>query len=166
LRMGPVIEEGGLFLAEGQRIEIRPGDAPTAPDHIHVDYPHLLEAVDVGDSLVLGDGSVRLVAVENDGSRLMVEVEHGGRIQGRPGVTLPSAKLRVSVPTEQDIALLEGLAGELDFVAASFVRSADEVAAVKELAQGADVIAKIETKAAVDALDAIVNIADAVMVAR
>lgn len=166
IRMGPVIEEGGLFLAEGQRIEIRPGDAPTAPDHIHVDYPHLLEAVEVGDSLVLGDGSVRLVAVENDGSRLMVEVEHGGRIQGRPGVTLPSAKLRVSVPTDQDIALLEGLAGELDFVAASFVRSADEVAAVKALAQGADVVAKIETKAAVDALDAIVNIADAVMVAR
>jgi len=166
IRMGPVVEDGGLFLAEGQRIEIRPGDAPTAPDHIHVDYPHLLEAVDVGDSLVLGDGSVRLVAVENDGSRLMVEVEHGGRIQGRPGVTLPSAKLRVSVPTDQDIALLEGLAGELDFVAASFVRSADEVAAVKELAQGADVVAKIETKAAVEALDAIVNVADAVMVAR
>ena len=166
IRMGPVIEEGGLFLAEGQRIEIRPGDAPTAPDHIHVDYDHLLEAVDVGDTLVLGDGAVRLVAVENDGSRLMVEVEHGGRIQGRPGVTLPSAKLRVTVPTAQDIALLEGLAGELDFVAASFVRSADEVAAVKDLAAGADVVAKIETKAAVESLDAIVNVADAVMVAR
>ncbi len=166
IRMGPVIEEGGLFLAEGQRIEIRPGDAPTAPDHIHVDYDHLLEAVDVGDSLVLGDGSVRLVAVENDGSKLIVEVEHGGRIQGRPGVTLPSAKLRVSVPTEQDIALLAGLADQLDFVAASFVRSAGEVAAVKALAKGADVVAKIETKAAVDALDAIINVSDAVMVAR
>jgi len=166
IRMGPVVDDHGLFLAEGQRIEIRPGDAPTAPDHIHVDYPHLLEDVAVGDTLVLGDGAVRLVAVENDGSRLMVEVEHGGRIQGRPGVTLPSAKLRVSVPTEQDVALLKGLAGELDFVAASFVRSADEVAAVKRLAGSADVVAKIETKAAVDALDAILDVADAVMVAR
>jgi len=166
IRMGPVIEEGGLFLAEGQRIEVRPGDAPTAPDHIHVDYPHLLEAVAVGDTLVLGDGSVRLVAVENDGTCLQVEVEHGGRIQGRPGVTLPSAKLRVQVPTAQDIELLEGLAGLLDFVAASFVRSADEVVAVKALAAGADVVAKIETKAAVDHLDAILDVTDAVMVAR
>ena len=166
IRMGPVVEEGGLFLIEGQRIEVRPGDAPTAPDHIHVDYPHLFEAVAVGDTLVLGDGAVRLVAVENDGSCLQVEVEHGGRIQGRPGVTLPSAKLRVSVPTEQDVELLAGLAGSLDFVAASFVRSADEVSTVKALAAGADVVAKIETKAAVDALDAILDVADAVMVAR
>ena len=166
IRMGPVVEEGGLFLSEGQRIEVRPGDAPTAPDHIHVDYPHLLEAVAVGDALVLGDGAVRLVAVDNDGSHLVVEVEHGGRIQGRPGVTLPSAKLRISVPTAQDIELLDGLAGDVDFIAASFVRSAAEVAAVKERAEGADVVAKIETKAAVDALDAILDVADAVMVAR
>jgi len=166
VRMGPVEEDGGLFLAEGQRIEVRPGSAPTAADHIHVDYAHVTEDVAVGDTLVLGDGAVRLVAVENDGSRLMVEVEHGGRIQGRPGVTLPSAKLRVSVPTEQDITLLDALAGELDFVAASFVRSADEVAAVKRRAGAADVVAKIETKAAVDALDEILNVADAVMVAR
>jgi pyruvate kinase len=166
IRMGPVIEEGGLFLAEGQRIEIRPGDAPTAPDHIHVDYEHLYEDVAVGDALVLGDGAVRLVAVENDGFRLIVEVEHGGRIQGRPGVTMPSAKLRVSVPTEQDIELLDALAGEVDFIAASFVRSAAEVAAVKARAGNADVIAKIETKAAVDHLDDILDVADAVMVAR
>jgi pyruvate kinase len=166
IRMGPVVEEAGLFLAEGQRIEIRPGDAPTAPDHIHVDYPHLYDDVAVGDALVLGDGAVRLIAVENDGTRLVVEVEHGGRIQGRPGVTMPSAKVRIPVPTDQDIALLEGLAGTLDFVAASFVRSAEEVAAVKERAAGADVVAKIETKAAVDQLDAILDVADAVMVAR
>jgi len=166
IRMGPVEEDHGLFLAEGQRIEIRPGDAPTSHDHIHVDYPHLLEDVAVGDTLVLGDGAVRLVAVENDGHRLTVEVEHGARIQGRPGVTLPSAKLRVTVPTDQDVELLAGLAGDLDFVAASFVRSADEVAAVKRLSDGADVVAKIETKAAVDALDAILDVADAVMVAR
>ena len=166
IRMGPVVEEGGLFLAEGQRIEVRPGAAPTAPDHIHIDYPHIVEDVEVGDTLVLGDGSVRLVAVENDGAKLIVEVEHGGRIQGRPGVTLPSAKLRVSVPTAQDIALLDGLAADLDFVAASFVRSAEEVAAVKVRAGNADVVAKIETKAAVDALDAILDVADAVMVAR
>jgi len=166
IRMGPVEDEAGMFLTEGQLFEVRPGTAPTTSDHIHVDYDHVIDDVAVGDALVLGDGAVRLVAVEKDDNRLLVKVEHGGRIQGRPGVTLPSAVLRVSVPTDQDIALLDALAGDLDFVAASFVRSADEVEAVKARAGTADVVAKIETKAAVDALDEIVNMADAVMVAR
>ena len=79
---------------------------------------------------------------------------------------MPSGRLRVSVPTPQDIELIDALAGDLDFVAASFVRSASEVEEVQKRAGGASVIAKIETKAAVDALDDIINMADAVMVAR
>ncbi len=166
IRMGPVLDEAGLFLTEGNRLEVRPGSAATTADHIHVDYDHVVEDVDVGDTLVLGDGSVRLVTVQKSADCLVVEVEHGGRIQGRPGVTLPSGRLRVSVPTAQDIELIDALAPDLDFVAASFVRSADEVEAVKARAGNTPVVAKIETKAAVDALDAIVNMADAVMVAR
>ena len=81
-------------------------------------------------------------------------------------MTLPSGRLRVAVPTERDIELIDALAGELDFVAASFIRSADEVEAVKKRAGDTPVVAKIETKAAVDALDEIVNMSDAVMVAR
>ncbi len=166
IRMGPVVDDAGLFLAEGERMRVVPGIAPTTHEVIHVDYDHVIDDVNPGDSLVLGDGSVRLVAVEKHDDHLVVEVEHGGRIQGRPGVTLPSARLRVSVPTDQDIELLEGLAGELDFVAASFVRSAAEVEEVQKRAGTAAVVAKIETKAAVEALDEIVNMADAVMVAR
>ena len=166
IRMGAVEDETGLFLAEGHRLEVRPGTEPTTSERIHVDYDHVIEDVNVGDTLVLGDGSVRLVAVEKLDGRLVVEVEHGGRIQGRPGVTLPSARLRVSVPTDQDIELLDALAPELDFVAASFVRSAAEVEEVKARAGDTAVVAKIETAAAVDALDEIVDMADAVMVAR
>ncbi len=166
IRMGPVLEDGGLFLTEGQRLEVWPGTEPMTDTRIHVEYDHLVEDVDVGETLVLGDGSVRLIVVESEASHLVVEVEHGGRIQGRPGVTLPSGRLRVSVPTDVDIELLDALAGKLDFVAASFVRSAAEVAEVKTRAQGASVVAKIETRAAVEALDEIVNMSDAVMVAR
>ena len=166
IRMGAVEDEAGMFLTEGQRLQILPGTESTTPEHIYIDYEHVLEDVNVGDSLVLGDGSVRLIAVEKDDSGVVVEVEHGGRIQGRPGVTLPSATLRVSVPTDVDIQLLDALASELDFVAASFVRSAAEVEAVQQRAGDAAVVAKIETKAAVEALDEIVNMADAVMVAR
>jgi pyruvate kinase len=166
IRMGAVASEEGLFLVEGHRVDILPGNEPATERAIYVDYPHVVDDVDVGDTLVLGDGSVRLVTVDKSDDRLVVEVEHGGRIHGRPGVTLPSGRLRVSVPTDRDIELLDALAGDLDFVAASFVRSADEVADVKRHAQGAAVVAKIETKAAVDALDDIVNVSDAVMVAR
>ena len=166
IRMGPVVEEAGMFLTEGQRLEVWPGVRATSDDRIDVDYDHLVEDVDVGDSLVLGDGSVRLITVEKNDDHLVVEVEHGGRIQGRPGVTLPSGRLRVSVPTPTDIELIDALADDLDFIAASFIRSAEEVEAVKARAGGASVVAKIETKAAVEALDDIVNMSDAVMVAR
>ncbi len=166
IRMGPVEDDAGLFLTEGERIDVRPGTAATTHGRIHVDYEHVVEAVEVGEPLVLGDGAVRLIATEKHADHLVVVVEHGGRIQGRPGVTLPSARLRVQVPTAQDLELLDALAPHLDFVAASFVRSAEEVEEVQRHAQGAAVVAKIETKAAVDALDDIVNMADAVMVAR
>ena len=166
IRMGPVLSDEGLFLVEGHRLEVLAGNEPTTEGRIHVDYEHVVEDVDVGDTLVLGDGAVRLIAVDKTAEHIVVEVEHGGRIQGAPGVTLPSGRLRVSVPTARDIELLDALADELDFVAASFVRSADEVAEVKKRAGSAAVVAKIETKSAVDALDAIVNTSDAVMVAR
>ncbi len=166
IRMGPVLDENGLFLVEGQRLQVRPGSSATTETHIFVDYDHVVDDVDIRDTLVLGDGSVRLVAVEKSEDCLVVEVEHGGRIQGRPGVTLPSGRLRVAVPTDQDIDLIDALAPDLDFIAASFIRSADEVEAVKARAGNTPVVAKIETMAAVDALDDIVNMADAVMVAR
>ncbi|WP_436795947.1 pyruvate kinase [Actinospongicola halichondriae] len=166
IRMGAVLDDAGMFLTEGHRFEVWPGLDPTTDDRIHVDYEHLVEDVDVGDSLVLGDGSVRLITVDKTETHLVVEVEHGGRIQGRPGVTLPSGRLRVSVPTDVDIELIDALADDLDFIAASFVRSAAEVEAVKARAGTASVVAKIETKAAVEALDEIVNMSDAVMVAR
>ena len=166
IRMGPVLDEAGLFLAEGHRLEVRPGSAATTADHIHVDYEHVVEDVDVGDVLVLGDGSVRLIVADRTEDGLVVEVEHGGRIQGRPGVTIPSGRMRMKVPTDQDIELIDALAGRLDYIAASFIRSADEVAEVRKRAEGAAVVAKIETKAAVDALDDIVYVSDAVMVAR
>ncbi len=166
IRMGAVLDEAGMFLTEGHRFEVWPGVDATTDDRIHVDYAHLVEDVDVGDTLVLGDGSVRLVTVDKTATHLVVEVEHGGRIQGRPGVTLPSGRLRVSVPTDVDIELIDALADDLDFIAASFIRSAEEVEAVKARAGNVSVVAKIETKAAVEALDAIINMADAVMVAR
>ncbi|MDZ7676494.1 MAG: pyruvate kinase [Acidimicrobiales bacterium] len=166
IRMGPVLEDAGRFLHEGQRIELHPGTEPTTEERIDVDYDHLVDDVAVDDTLVLGDGAVRLIVTEKSDVHLVAEVEHGGRIQGRPGVTLPSGRLRTTVPTPTDIELIDALASDLDFVAASFVRSAAEVEEVKTRAGGASVVAKIETKAAVDALDEIVNISDAVMVAR
>lgn len=165
IRMGHVAAEGGLFLAEGQKLDVVPAVGVTTAERITIDYPHLVEDVDVGGTLVLGDGAVRLRITEILADRVAVEVEHGGRIQGRPGVTIPGGRLRFTVPTAQDIELIDALADDLDYIAASFVRSADEVIAIKERS-GVPVVAKIETKAAVDALDEIVLISDAVMVAR
>lgn len=166
IRMGKVEEDGGLFLPEGHRMEVVPGVGATTIDRVFVDYDHVVDDINVGDNLVIGDGSVRLIAVDKTEFALVAQVVHGGRIQGRPGITIPSDRLRVSVPTDQDIELIDALADSLDFIAASFIRTAEEVKAVKVRAGRAAVVAKIETKAAVDALDEIITMSDAVMVAR
>jgi len=164
--------EAGAFLVEGAELLLVPHDDDTVmcdASRISVDYPSLLEDLKVGDSVVIGDGAIRLVVESVGESSARCRVVSGGRVIGRPGVHLPSERLRLTAPTEHDLELLEGLRGtEVDFVAASFVRSADDVSMVQRHC-GPDrpmVIAKLETAPAVNALDAILHVADGVMVAR
>ena len=65
IRMGPVLSDEGLFLVEGHRLEVLPGSEPTTDSRIYVDYIHVVDDVDVNDTLVLGDGSVRLVTARS-----------------------------------------------------------------------------------------------------
>jgi pyruvate kinase len=96
-------------------------------------------------------------------------VRNGGRVQGRPGLSAPAGRIAIATPTAEDLERLGPLVAEgVDAVAVSFVRCASDIEAVR-LAAGAPcpmLVAKIETPEAVDELDAILAVADAVMVAR
>jgi pyruvate kinase len=146
-----------------------PGDEPSTAERINVDYSGLLQDMHVGDRMVFGDGGVIVEVVDAMTDSLRVRVLHGGRLQGRPGVHIPSDRLRVPTPTPHDLHLLDAFVTEgVDMVAVSFVRSAHDIRRVgtEPYPAGPLVIAKVETRAAVENLEGIIEAAGAVMVAR
>jgi pyruvate kinase len=134
-------------------------------------YRHLALDVRPGDRVLLADGSLELRVVETDGVCVATEVICGGMIGDRKGINLPGVNLSTPSVTEKDIEDLEfGIAHEVDFVALSFVRAAEDVRQLRELldARGAriPIVSKIEKPEAVDNRDAILQLSDGVMVAR
>ncbi|HEC08635.1 MAG TPA: pyruvate kinase [Acidimicrobiales bacterium] len=161
--------EGGAELVEGELISLRPGNSHSDSHDIEVDYETLAVDLHIGDRLAFGDGSVVAVVEDSDGDSLKARVVFGGKLQGRPGLHIPSDRLRLTAPTDNDLKLLDAFVTEgVDMVALSFVRSAHDLRrlGVEPAPRGPMVIAKVETRAAVDNLDGIIEASGAVMVAR
>src|SRR5262249_27070721 len=123
------------------------------------------------DEVLIDDGHVRLRVDRVDGARAICEVVTGGVVEPHKGVNVPGVPLPVPSLTQKDLADLDfALSLGVDYVALSFVRSHTDVAALKarieEAGSMAWVIAKIELKEAVVQLDSILDVADAVMIAR
>ncbi len=162
--------EGGVDLDDGATVRLVDAapDATSDASTIAIDLAGATAALRAGDVVPLGDGGLRLL-VEGEGEPASARVLGAGRMAGRPGVTLPDGRVELAAPTPGDLAALERLvAADVDAVGLSFVRSSDDVAALRRAAGpgGPMIVAKIETAAAVDALDDVVHAADGVMVAR
>jgi len=159
---------GALQLESGQRISVRPGSGLAGPDELRIDYPFLLQDLGVDQEILLVDGRVRLRVVEQGADALVTEVIDGGRVGDRQGAAFPKAELKVAAVTDKDRADLEfGRELEVDYVAASFVRTAADIEEVSSLAHPeARVIAKIELAAAYENLKPILETAHGAMVAR
>jgi pyruvate kinase len=160
---------GGAYLMEGELVRLLPGAEASSHEVVTIDYATLLEDVHRGDPVVIGDGAI-LLRVDTIGEReICARVVTGGRVQGRPGVHLPSEKLRLATPTDHDLELAAAMAAAgADFLAVSFVRSANDLLRVRDVCHlhRPRLVAKIETAPAVAGLDDILDVADAVMVAR
>jgi len=160
---------GGSLELEGDDVlRLVPGRMlSTEPDLVYVDYPHILEDVDVGEEIILADGLIRLVVIGRESDHLRARVLIGGMLGDGKGAAFPHTDLRVPAITEKDeIDLAFGRELGVDWIAASFVRTGDDVRRVRELAGGVPVIAKVELAAAYANLDDILTEAAGVMVAR
>lgn len=170
---GPKIRtgfEGPDGVEVGAAVSLVEGSSGTK-DTIAIDYQGLTEDVREGDRILLGDGHVELEVVQIREHRVETRVLHGGSLRSRMGVNLPSKRVRLSAITDKDKRDLEvGLDLGVDFVALSFVRSADDIKQLQQLMQAhgrvTPIVAKVETPSAVEQLEAVVRAADAVMVAR
>ena len=157
VRAGTFGEEG-VVLTDGSEVELHPGFEPSSAEIIHVSHEALVADARQGDVLQLGDGRAVLKVTELDHDCVRAEVLHGGVMRGRPGVHIPSDRLSTTTPTAEDIEALDAAVLEgVDMVAVSFVRSAHDVRALglERAPAGPLVVAKIETEAAIQNLDAI-----------
>jgi pyruvate kinase len=170
MRIGEVAG-GSVILTPGDEFTLTTDDIEGDATGVSVDYPALVSDAGDGDRILMGDGEIELRVEEAGESSLRCRVVSGGELRSKQGINAPGAKLRETVPTKKDIAdVAFGLAQGVDWFAISFVRTADEVSALRALIarSGADtpVVTKIEKREALDNLDDILAVSDAVMVAR
>jgi pyruvate kinase len=167
LRVGQ-IKGGEVELREGARFRLDLdsawGDANRAP----LPHPEIFQALKPGLDLLLDDGKIRLHVVACASDYAETEVVTGGFLKDRKGVNVPGAILPLSPLTKKDHADLRyGLELGVDWVALSFVQRPDDIAEARKIVAGrAGIMAKLEKPAAFEWLDEIVELADAVMVAR
>ncbi len=159
----------GVELQADDELEIRVGDRQSTANVVEVDYDHVLGDIAAGDQVALGDGQVLLEVVEVGPDVAKGRVLHGDVIHGRPGFRIPSDRLSMTTPTPEDLRGLDAFVNEqVDMVAVSFVRSADDIrrVQVEPHPAGPLVIAKIETRAAIQNLPGIIEASAGIMVAR
>lgn len=164
--------EQPVELGEGMTVILTTGGetGETGEATLPVAYPDFLEHIREGDTILIADGAVAL-EVEDVGDAATCRVRYGGTIAGRQSVNVPGRNLDLAAPTEKDRRdIAFGAEKDVDYVAASFVESAEEIHAIRELlhrhGSAAGVIPKIESMQALENIDAIIEAADGVMVAR
>ena len=171
IRTGRLKDRAAVTLQPGQTVTITPRDVMGTADLISTTYQDLAHDVQPGEQVLLSDGRIELVVKEISGEDVICEVLNGGSLREHQGINLPGTN--VSIPSltakdEEDLAF--GLKHGVDVVAISFVRTADDVVRARRaiVAHGgiAPVIAKLEKPQAIENLDAILEVANGVMVAR
>jgi pyruvate kinase len=167
LRLG-TFEKGEVDIHKGMKITLDSDPAPGNDKRVYLPHPEILEALQTGSDILLDDGKVHLKVVKKKKDSVETEVIAGQKLMDRKGVNLPNVLLKVSSLTEKDrIDLEAALKMGVDWIALSFVQRPEDVAEARALVgDRAKIIVKIEKPSALESLDAIVYLADAVMLAR
>jgi pyruvate kinase len=170
---GPKLRVGSFAanpatLTKGDTFALDADPAPGDATRVHLPHPEIFAVIEPGHTLLLDDGKVRLVAVEANSERILTRVEVGGKLSDRKGISLPDTTIPFSALTPKDRSDLEaGLDAGVDWVALSFIQRPEDIAEAKKITRGrASVMAKIEKPQAIHRLSEIMDVADALMVAR
>ncbi len=168
---GPRIRIGALAapmkLEDGMDVRLAP-ESDVRSGELPVTYEQLGNDVHVGDRILINDGLIELVVLEVEAPRVVARVLHGGMLTSHKGINLPG--VHVSAPSitdkdREDVAF--AVAQNLEYVALSFVRKAEDITELRSLVpKGLLVVAKIEKDSALDNIESIIMATDVVMVAR
>nr|AIT69999.1 pyruvate kinase [Colpomenia sinuosa] len=169
LRVG-TFEHDTVNLVDGQMFRFDMDDEPGDSGRVKLPHKEIIDTLRAGDSLLLDDGKLRMTVVETGEGFVNCRVDVGGKLSNKKGVNTPTVRLPISAMTPKDRADLDFaliVPGGVDLVALSFVQKAADVQELKDIVQGkCRVMAKIEKPQAVDDLEEIVALCDAIMVAR
>ncbi|ADZ69293.1 pyruvate kinase [Polymorphum gilvum] len=167
LRVGK-FTDGPVVLEDGATFVLDSDPAPGDVTRVHLPHPEILRALEPGHRLLLDDGKIRLSVSECTAERAVTRVEVGGKLSDKKGVSVPDSEIAMSALTNKDRSDLTAvLDAGVDWVALSFIQRPDDIAEVRKIVRGrAGVLAKIEKPQAIDRLDEIIELSDALMVAR
>ncbi len=177
IRVNQVCEQG-VTVEPGQDVIFQREQIVATGPVFSSTYDGLIDDVQPGQKLLINDGAIRMLIVEKaaDGNSITARVTHGGLITSRKGINLPNTDLSVDVITDRDWECLKwAVQHNLDFVALSFVRQADEIIRLKDqievhagelIRRPLPVIAKIERPEAIENIESIIEAVDGIMVAR
>ena len=167
LRLG-TFRNDVVEIDKGQEFTLDSDPTPGDATRVHLPHPEIYAAIKPGGALLIDDGKLRLVALEVTPQRIVTRVEVGGKVSNRKGVSLPDTVVPLAALAPKDIADLEAaLDAGIDWVALSFIQRPEDIAEAKKITRGrAAVMAKIEKPQAVTRLADILDLADALMVAR
>jgi len=167
LRVGK-FTEGKVALKAGQTFTLDDNPALGDTSRVHLPHPEILTSVEAGHRLLIDDGRLELKAVSSDGKSIVCTVVAGNKISDKKGVSLPDTDLPLGALTEKDRADLDAvLSTGVDWVALSFIQRPEDLAEARKIARGrALLMSKIEKPQAVARLAEIIELSDALMVAR
>lgn len=171
IRLGKLKEEP-IELVQGEIIALTTEEILGDKDRIPVSYKNLTEDVSAGSTILIDDGLIGLRVEEVKGTDIICRITNGGQIKSKKGVNVPGVSINLPALTEKDAADIRfGIEQGIDFIAASFVRKASDVLAIRAIleehnAQHIQIISKIENQEGVDNLAEILEVSDGLMVAR
>ncbi|MBV1888988.1 MAG: pyruvate kinase [Proteobacteria bacterium] len=172
---GPEIRTGqlenSLDLKNGDLISVSVSPDNVEERSIHIDYIDLVESVNVGDRITVDNGLINLEVLEKSEKTMQCRVVDGGKLKSKSHVNLPGVRVNLPGITSKDRKdILFGIEQEVDFIAMSFVREANDIIELRKLmgskAGKIKIIAKIEDQEAIENIESIIDEADGVMVAR
>lgn len=170
IRIG-LIEGGKAVLVEGEEIVLTTQEVLGSDKRIMVNYQGLPKDVREGTQILMDDGLISLRVKKVEGEEITCRIENGGEISDRKKINIPEEDINLPSLSQKDMEdLALGVKEKVDFIAASFIRSATDVLAIRkvieDLGASIDIISKIENRQGVNNIDEIIEVSDGIMVAR
>jgi len=170
IRIGDFSDDA-IILKRGKEFVLTTKKIVGDENKVYINYKKLPKEIEIGQKILLDDGTKELKVVKIKGDEIVTKVVNGGMIRSRRGVNIPNARLSVEALTPKDKSDLEfGFKYDVDFVAISFVRQAKDILQLRRILgknnSKAKIVAKIETPEAIENIDEIISATDVIMVAR